>query len=119
MPPRKRFAICRERGRTDGLFAPPRQIHFAHSSSPTGPDSPTECHLANDLQFLDTGHVLLDYFRRRGKSTSLAQAPPPRLMLQIANRLRGGIQLEHLWPADDHLRRHRPSELQLVSAASS
>ena len=48
-------------------------------------DALTECHLANDLQFVENGEELMDYLRRRGKYTSLAQAPRPGLILLDLN----------------------------------
>jgi len=48
-------------------------------------DALTECHLANDLQFVENGEELMDYLRRRGKYTSLVQAPRPGLILLDLN----------------------------------
>jgi CheY-like chemotaxis protein len=48
-------------------------------------DALTECRLANDLHFVEDGEELLDYLQRRGKYTSLADAPRPGLILLDLN----------------------------------
>jgi CheY-like chemotaxis protein len=48
-------------------------------------DALTEFRLANDLHFVEDGEELLDYLQRRGKYTSLADAPRPGLILLDLN----------------------------------
>lgn len=48
-------------------------------------DALTECRLSNDLHFVEDGEELLDYLTRRGKYTSLADAPRPGLILLDLN----------------------------------
>jgi len=44
-----------------------------------------ECHLANDLRFVEDGVELLDYLLRRGKYTDPATSPFPGLLLLDLN----------------------------------
>lgn len=48
-------------------------------------DALTECRLANDLHFVENGEELLDYLRRQGRFTNLADAPRPGLILLDLN----------------------------------
>jgi CheY-like chemotaxis protein len=48
-------------------------------------DALNECRLANDLHFVENGEELLDYLQRRGRYTSLADAPRPGLILLDLN----------------------------------
>jgi CheY-like chemotaxis protein len=44
-----------------------------------------ECHLANDLRFVEDGAELMDYLLRRGKYTDPASSPFPGLLLLDLN----------------------------------
>jgi two-component system response regulator len=44
-----------------------------------------ECHLVNDLRFVEDGAELMDYLLRRGKYTDPASAPFPGLLLLDLN----------------------------------
>lgn len=48
-------------------------------------DALSECRLANDLHVVENGEELLDYLKRRGKYTDLANAPRPGLILLDLN----------------------------------
>jgi CheY-like chemotaxis protein len=48
-------------------------------------DALTECRLANDLHFVEDGEELLEYLQRRGKYSSMADAPRPGLILLDLN----------------------------------
>ena len=48
-------------------------------------DALTECRLANDLRFVENGEELLDYLRRRGKFSQVADSPRPGLILLDLN----------------------------------
>ena len=48
-------------------------------------DALTECRLANDLHFVENGEELLDYLRRQGRFTNLADSPRPGLILLDLN----------------------------------
>jgi len=48
-------------------------------------DALTECRLANDLHFVENGEELLDYLKRRGKFTQMADSPRPGLILLDLN----------------------------------
>ena len=48
-------------------------------------DALSECRLANDLHLVENGEELLDYLKRRGKYTDLANAPRPGLILLDLN----------------------------------
>lgn len=48
-------------------------------------DALTECRLANELHFVENGEELLDYLLRRGRFTSLGEAPRPGLILLDLN----------------------------------
>jgi CheY-like chemotaxis protein len=48
-------------------------------------DALAECRLANELHFVENGEELLDYLLRRGRYTSLGDAPRPGLILLDLN----------------------------------
>jgi len=48
-------------------------------------DALLECHLTNELHFVENGEELMDYLHRRGKYNSLSQAPRPGLILLDLN----------------------------------
>jgi CheY-like chemotaxis protein len=48
-------------------------------------DALAECRLANDLHFVENGEELLDYLKRRGKFTQMADSPRPGLILLDLN----------------------------------
>jgi CheY-like chemotaxis protein len=48
-------------------------------------DALTECRLANDLHFVEDGEELLEYLQRRGKYSSMVDAPRPGLILLDLN----------------------------------
>jgi CheY-like chemotaxis protein len=48
-------------------------------------DALTECRLSNELHFVENGEELLDYLLRRGRYTSLGDAPRPGLILLDLN----------------------------------
>ena len=48
-------------------------------------DALTECHLANDLHFVENGEELMDYLHRRGPYAGAGQAPRPGLILLDLN----------------------------------
>jgi len=48
-------------------------------------DALSECRLANDLHFVENGEELLDYLKRRGKFTQMADSPRPGLILLDLN----------------------------------
>lgn len=48
-------------------------------------DALTECRLANDLHFVENGEELLDYLRRQGRFSNLADSPRPGLILLDLN----------------------------------
>ena len=48
-------------------------------------DALTECSLSNELHFVENGEELLDYLLRRGRYTSLGDAPRPGLILLDLN----------------------------------
>jgi len=48
-------------------------------------DALTECRISNELHFVENGEELLDYLLRRGRYTSLGDAPRPGLILLDLN----------------------------------
>jgi CheY-like chemotaxis protein len=48
-------------------------------------DALAECHLPNELHFVENGEELLDYLHRKGKFAQLASSPRPGLILLDLN----------------------------------
>jgi CheY-like chemotaxis protein len=69
-------------------------------------DALSECRLANDLRFVENGEELLDYLKRRGKYSQLADSPRPGLILLDLNMPRkDGREALREIKADPELRR--------------